>query len=666
MNTRYLRTVYGLLFDSIQSVSSRYAVGTRYAHEESYSLEMAYRISLLGGFLLFTVGVLAAHVTPASAYEVSIYGATPVLYWLGAGGALLISLVTLLYDHRSRLAPVSVALGLMSVTSFVGLPIIRNYYFHGYADPMTHLGNIYALNAGYITFFQSIYPGSYAATAMLSNATGLAIPRTMIYVMLVFALVHLVFVPLAVGTIVPDRRAVLIGLFSGFLFLPINDVSTYYRFHTFSMTTLFFPLVAYVFLKHVTRGFDDDTLPFGLPASTFVFPVVSVALLFFHPQVTVDVLIILGITVGIKLFYQFFRRNSLLAAHRGVYGQFLFLAVLFVVWSSSHDGTSRTVELLITNLEGWIQGTTETAGIAGQRTDAAESISVSVYELFAKLFLVSAIYGLLSVVAVAVMAVVRRHGTETADHLCDNTDSILYFAYAGLGLFPFVVIHTFGSADAYLFRHVGFIMAIATILGAVGLFFLVQWVTDREFGVTARRVLRPTFGVLASGTLVLSLLTVYSSPFIYLPGQHVPDIQMDGYESSFEMQPKDRGVWFGAVSQPPRRYEDAMFAKPGAAWDPSPTMRTSGAVASENLSRLGEYYETHWEEIVQRDHFFAVTRPDVETELVAKRGLHYAQEDIDTIDHQRDVYRVYSNGDFDLYYVDTTGKPVINPEYEDV
>jgi hypothetical protein len=655
----------------LDSVSSSASVETGTGREKARQTEFGYvtratygyKLALVGGFVLLAIGLFAAHRAPASGYEVSIYWATPRLYWIGAGGALLVAMTALLYDYRSRLAPLAMFLGLSSVASFLALPVIRNYYFHGYADPMTHLGRIRALEAGFTTFVEPIYPGSYVVTVFLGSFSGLTTNRSMLYVMFLFALVFLLFIPLTVRVIVPDRRAFVVGLFCAFLLLPVNNVSLYYRFHPFSLTTLYFPLVAYLFVSHITHAHDDHALPRAVNASTVALPLATVGLLLFHPQAAVNVLIIFAIVIAVQAVARLVAPDHPLARQRAIYGNFAFLAVLFLLWVSMHQGgLGRTIDALIDGLFGWISGEAETAGVVQSRTSSSESIGVSTYTLFVKFFLVSAVYSLLAT-GVIVAKFLGRLGPDPSGLSDAKTEIITLLAFGGIGLLPFIFVHLFGRAADYLFRHIGFWMAIVTILGAVALYYLLTGLPARLGEVAG--ALKPAFGMLATVVIVLSLLSVYSSPFLYLPGQHVSEQEMEGMETAFEMQPEDRSVWFGGIRQNAKRYESAMFAAPNASWTESPTARVSKPVNDENLTRLRWHYENHPEKIVRRDQYIMVSEQDYQTETVAYDGVRYSRQNISSVADQTDVYNVYSNGEAQLYYIDTRGTPVVNGTVSD-
>ena len=659
MVVRAAKDVTGTLFPGRSSRQHEFSSGTEHARR--------YKLSLLVGFALFIAGVSAAHFNPADGYEVSIYWATPTLYWIGAGGALLVALTTLLYGHDTRFAPLAVLLGGLSVASFLALPIIRDYYFFGYADPMTHLGQVRALWGGWMSFTESIYPGSYVFAVFVGQLGGLPANRAMLYVLFAMSLVFVVFVPLAVYTIVPDRRALFVGLFSGFLLLPVNNVSTSFIFHPYSMNALYSTLVIYLLIGHFTRAFEDDTLPSFLSATSFVLPIATAALLFFHPQTTSDVLIIFGVIAGVQLFYRLFKSDHPMASYRAVYGQFVFLAALFIVWAGMHDGASQTLDLLVQTVISWVTGTAEPASNVTRQANSMETLDISIYEMFAKLFLVSSVYCVLAA-GVALAQFVGLLGEDrdgsvgsfgTAESADSKLGTLRYFLFAGLGLLPYVLIHSFGKAGDYLFRHIGFAMVIVTILGAVGLYYVLARF-GRSLGSTLRNVGRPAFGAIAAAVIVLSLLSVYASPFIYLPGQHVSEYQMDGYQTAFEMQPDDRTIWFGGVRQSSNRYEEAMFAAPNSPWGGSPDAVSSGAVTDDNITDLQEHYRTHFEPVVQRDHYFVLSEKAFETELVAYRSIRYSRANMSSIPQQESVYNIYSNGGYRLFYVDTAGDPIIN------
>lgn len=657
MLMRRLRTVVQKVKSGFRSSTSTRPTQLTTTYHETSSV-LLYKVALLAGFSLLGISVFAANQAPASGYEVSIYWATSGSYWLGISGALTVALATLLYDYENRLAPLSMVLALTSVASFIALPVIRNYYFHGYADPMTHLGRIRALATGFSSFMEPVYPGTYAATTLLSSFSGLSVNRSMLYVMFLFGLVFLVFVPLTVRAVVPGRLALVLGLFSGLLLLPINNISLFYRFHPFSLASLYFPLVAYLVVSHVTAAHDSTSLPRGWTGASLAMPIATVGLLFFHPQATVNTLIIFGMIVALHVAVRRVVPGHTLAQQRAIYGQFVLLAALFLLWVSLHQtGAGRTAATLVDGVLGMLTGNSETAELVQTRTSSANAIEVSIVELFVKYFLVSGVFSLLATGAIVATLLGKLPDVPADSNLpASHPHVVTLFAVGGAGLLPYIFVHSFGRADDYLFRHVGFWMVVVTILGALGLFYLVRGLSMRLGDST--RVLKHVLGTAAVVLIVLSLVSVYSSPFLYLPGQHVSEQEMDGMKAGFEMQPQDRSVWFGGIRKNPNRYEEAVFAAPNVSWDGSPRIRATNPVPNDNLTRLVQFYERHPEQNVRRDHYLMISEQDYETETAAYDSLRYTRENLASVAEQPEVYTIYSNGEARVYYVDTAGTPL--------
>lgn len=607
------------------------------------------RAVLTMGFLALAGGIVVAHGSPANAYEVSIYWATPTLVWLLLGLAMLVALWTVMNFYDTREGDLALFLGGGVVATMLALPIIREYRFLGQSDPLTHLGYVHGLRADAIPFFDILYPGGHVFAVFQSLLAGIPANRAMLFVQFAFAMAFVVFVPLCIRAIVPDRRAVAIGTFSGFLLLPINKVAVHYLFHPFSLATLFFPLFIYLLLTHMSRTFEDRTLPWNLSATSVAIPLAGLAILFIHPQVLLDVILLLGGVVGLQYVVRRYDVADLAQHYRPVYTHFMILLVAFTVWAVAHDETARTAELIYTAADRMLGGGEAIENVQSQ-TSSAQEIGVSLVELFLKLFLVSAVY-VVAAVAIVVAKVTGLIGAATGD----RDETIVYLAVGGLVLLPFVLIHSWGQANSYLFRHIGFGMVVVTIFGALAFFYGLTWLRPR----IGSPVGKPAVLSVAVILLLLSSATVFASPFIYLPGQHVSDYQMEGYERSFDLQPGDYSVWFGGIRQVSNRYKEAFYAAPDRPWAALATKTiTSGPVSDANLTDLREHYETHREPVVRRDHYFVVSRLDRHREFVAYDQLRYTRNNVSTIPTQRGVHKIYDNGNFNLYYVDTPGDPL--------
>lgn len=593
------------------------------------------------GFLLLAWAILAAWADPANGYEVSIYWSTTLGFWIGAGMALLASVVAMVYAGRGAVGALGLFLGGMTATAIVGLPVIRNYRFHGLADPMTHLAWSQALRAGEMSAFELIYPGGHLAAVQLGEFGGISTPRAMMLVVLAALVAYIVFVPLTLRVLIPDRIAVIIAAISAFLFLPLNTIGTHRMFHPYSLGTLLFPFLLYVLFKHITGDAEDGTLPSVTSAAGLLLPIIAAGLLFLNSQVTLNILIFFGTIAAVQFAFRRWRPDHRISRYRSIYGQTVFLAVVFFAWNLQFWQTYSMLDGLIAAVVNTILGTVMPGEIVQQRGESASQLGVSMTELFAKLFLVSAVY-----VGLSVALVGGKIGQMLREDHPDNHAAITYFTFSGFTLGPFFLAHFLGDISSYFFRHLGFAMVVITILGASALFALY-----RSFPEQSRVMLRPAAVIVVVVMLVLSLAVVYQSPYIYKRNHHVSDQLMSGYGGTFENAPdapedSEEAVWYISIRSGPGRFTE-VYGVDEVAWKGS----VDSAVLGTNLT---SHYAKQTGPDADRDYYLPVSRMSKRSEVYAYRGFRYPRESFEGIHSQRGVHRVQANGGYTLYYVDTS------------
>ncbi|QWC20222.1 hypothetical protein [Halorubrum sp. 2020YC2] len=662
--------------------------------------------ALAVGYLALAAAVAAAYTAPATGYELSIYAATPPATWGALAVAVGVSVAVCLSDER-YLAPAVLLAGLGAAT-VAGLPLIRGYHFYGRADSLVHLGFARTMRGGGDPL-ELLYPGGHLIANSLTAVAGVETPRSMMLVMWTYALSFFASVACCVWFVVPDRRALAIGAFSGFLLLPINNVSTYLHFHTYSIGMLFVPFVIYLVFAHLVGGdgrervverLADGSGAVGRKAAigdevgfvagatrpvptTYLLPLVSVALVVVHPQIALNLVFLLGGMTVTQHAYRRFRPASALADYRLLTFQTVLLTGVFAVWIATHDWAFvSTAEAMIQSVTEFVAGEGETTPRVEAQGESASSIGASVQELFVKLFGVGAVYSLLA--AGAVVGLVTGYLSPLEGHrsmrsTSDTAAGVTTLFLGGMvAILPFFAAHFVGSISTYLFRHVGFLTMLATIFGAVGVRYLLSTESPltppesassgagvrsgggRSVGDRVAAALPEARSVVAVAVVVLvlslSLATVFPSPFVYLSGSHMPDGEMDGYERTFASQADGSPVWFGGVRHSSDRYEVALYGVETAPWDGgvTPKPRSSGPVPEEAmLGGLPAFYANSSDESVRRDHYFAVAAADYQREVVAYRGLRYSQESFDAVASQPDVGAIRDNGELTVYYVDT-------------
>lgn len=585
------------------------------------------------GFLSFTAAVIAAHGDPAAGYELSIYESTTPTFWIGGAVAMVAALATGFYARHSRpLRGGALALGVATVLAIAMLPLLRGYYFYGPADSLSHLGWA-RMMAGQIpdaplSPLGLLYPGIHATAVAITGVTGAPLTRAMLYVMLVYTLVFVVFVPLCVRELVHDRLAVVVGTFSGLLLLPINNVSVFNMPYPTGQAIYLLPLLIFLAIAFVVPGrIRGSGLRWGA-----LLGVVSLAILFVHPLIAGPALLLLGTIAGLQFAYRRWQPDHPIARHRPLYANALLLAVAFLLWSQRFERVQRQESILI---QGLFFGGQPVGDEIAMRAGSLAALGTGIAELYVKIFLVATVFAVLAGL-VGLASVLGRLDD-------DATDRSALVKYLSVGTVPIVAAFlTFflASLSVLPFRFLGVIMVLATIVGAVAIADGIPLRPARPSGT----VLRGAVVVVLFVALALQMAHVHQSPYIYRGSPQVTEQEYVGHEIAFEH--RDPDVWWTGPRGGPDRYVDAVYGT-------SPNETTPGGLHFEGSKisvpfdvfghNMTEYYGHH--------RYVGVSRGTVQKEVGVYEGFRYSREEFMAVETTPGIYRVQSNGEFWLYYV---------------
>ncbi|WP_254768550.1 hypothetical protein [Salinilacihabitans rarus] len=581
------------------------------------------------GFLALAGGVLAAWQNPATGYEASIYSGTPTATWVGIGVAMAVALVVTI-ARRGRYQALGIALGATGVTAIVSLPAVRGYRFAGMGDALTHLGWARDFVEGTMLPHELFYPAVHSIASALHLAGGVSLERALLLSVVLLFVPFVVFVPLTVRDITGSASAAGFAAIASWFVLPINNVSTHMGVHTNSNALFLVPVVVFAGVAYLRRRTALERLPLGVSPFSVLVVLAGAGLLLVHPQQMINVVVLFAAISGV----QFLARRRLdehpILEQPTAYAHTALLGGLFAAWVAGNERFRRAFSGLVYGLfEGDIGGGAE----VDQRGASLAEIGGSLAELFALMFLVAAVIGLI----VACHVLLTWLGRTSAD-----AETRTFVTYLGASLFPLggiFLVYFFGT-PTMAFRQVGFIYVVVTILAGVAL--------ASGFGWLSRPLTTPGSNALAAvflgACLVLSLLTVFASPLIYTAGQHVTDQQMTGYESAFEHPRED--VAYAGYGYSPERFVDGLYGV-AATEDTSYVAGGEGTVAPETFER-GDYSGAYG----GLDYYFVVTEYDTTREHEVYRELNHDEEALEGIATDPNVDKVVSNEEFRMYAVD--------------
>ncbi|WP_232688780.1 DUF6541 family protein [Halobacterium zhouii] len=578
---------------------------------------------LLVGFLAALAAIVIAHQSPANAYELSLYTGTPTAFWGAVAVAFACSLAVSFFPPTPAHRLAGLLLGGEAFVAVAGIPLLRDYAFLGAGDPLTHLGWTKTIVAGDLALTDLIYPGTHTVAIFISQLFGLGLRQSMLLATGVFVLAFVVFVPVVVYAATGDRGVATVGAFSAMMLLPINNISAHLTVFPSTLAVFFLPLVLVLLVVYLAEtDASSRVTPVGALLALATFSLVLV-----HPQQATNLLVVYATVVGVLLVK---RRYGDDVQARVPVGQFAFLGTILFAWGLSHERITNAVGAYSGRVVGVFAGASGDGGALAHQTSSLAAIGVSPVEIGAKLFAVSFVY--LAVTGVVLVAAARRRTG-------DSDDRVATLPLLGVTMFPLgviMVLYVLGGIGTIYFRHLAFIMVVATVVGAVG----VGRVFGRLQGAgTARRVGSLLVIVALAVMLCLSLATAFSSPFIHKTSGHVTQAQFSGHETAFTHESEDIG--YVGIRTGPARFRDAVAGvlEPDP-WNPAGQHSVPFGALDRNLAGL---YDT--------PRYLVVTDADVQREVIAFEEYRYSRAGFRSLDAQENVNRVITNGDFRLYYV---------------
>ncbi|MGQ4556084.1 DUF6541 family protein [Halobellus sp. GM3] len=602
------------------------------------------KAALTLGFTSLAVSIALAFRTLPSGYELSLYGSTPVGFWVGVAVALVVAVAVVLREGEpSRVRDSAFGLLTLASLSVIALPVLRSYHYYGSGDALSHLGWAREIQTGVIQPGSIVYPGVHLLSVQFAELAGLPVRLTL--QLLVLVVLPLVFVAsfVACAYYFTNRpRTAAFAAVLAVMFVPINNVSVHPVVHPSSQAILLLPAVLFallLFLDSRAEGFPLTTPTGALLA------LVSAGYVFVHPQ---EAMTYLSMLVGIALL-QFlvrrYRREHPITSVRPVYAHTVLVGALFLVWTQLHDRARGRFAFVIESL---LSQRPEVLTETSSRGASLVDLGGSLLELYLKLFSVTTLVMILAGALVAALLLGRIDPSKR------RRNTFIGILTAAL-VFPtigFVLIFLAQQGDHY-FRFHGFIMVTVSLLAAVEITSIADRLRgaagalgDRGFrdradafgdASTRSRVwagLTAVFIVL----LALQLVVVHPSPYIYQPNGQVTETEMNGYDIAIQYH--DGETSFTGVRADPSRYLDAHF----------------GTRTAESIGFPGyesdvpqEVFNTNVTSHYETDRYLVVTEKDRRREVELYEEFRYRAAGFEALESEPGANRIQDNGGFTLY-----------------
>ena len=144
---------------------------------------------------------------------------------------------------------------------------------------------------------------------------------------------------------------------------------------------------------------------------------------------------------------------------------------------------------------------------------------------------------------------------------------------------------------------------------------------------------------------IISILSLYPSPYVIRPNPEVTEMDMHGFEWFVDYKSRDIGCT--CIMSPPYRFADAILGSIEA--DKRSDIGHSAPAIPDHFNytvcdRLGESYK--------KDRYAAITQMDkVIYDTVWEVVGRFHKEDFEKLESDKTVDKLYSNGECDVWYV---------------
>lgn len=588
--------------------------------------------------LSFTIAVIAAHTHPATGYELSIYQATPLAFWIGIGISLLIAVGLSVAGTRAHYQVLGIGIVFLSVTTITALPLLRGYFFYGAGDALTHLGFVKDIMAGLYDFRVTLYPGMHILAAILSYIFGRDPAYGLLIIVPIFIALFLVCTTIAGRILYTGRSVPSAVALSSALLLPIITIRLPVLQPVPTTIAILFLSVPILLLIRYLHHHDKRM--------AVVFPISLFALLFYHPQHAAAFFLLLsGTSVGM-LIIRLIRTRQETTISFSVLAQGSILGIVLFLWLKNRPGFQGSLsKVVFTIASGFKIG-----GAVAARGNALQQFGGGLFEIFMKVFFFKIVFCIFTV-GIVILAIRRLLARNvTTKHV-----ETVALSFGLIPVFGLVLLYILASTPNQYFRYIAFILVFVTIFGGV----FVQNIADTFTRQSTLSLVKPLLSVFFILALVATIPTMFASPYVYQESDQVPKAQIVGYENTFEH--RNGAISMGSTRSLVLRYRHAVYGREKSVegigispqdelLPPQSIRRTNGSTTSISHHFENQSLSTK----INQPVYLVITEYDKTIDTKLYEGARYSRADFRYLEKTASIDKVRANGQFTLYLIHPT------------
>lgn len=590
----------------------------------------------LVGFILIIVALIAAWNSPATGFESSIYSSTPLSFWLclllGIGFGIFIIIYQIYQQNfKNNLWILGLLLILIGNTVALSLPVIRGYYlWNGSGDAGYHIGTIQnLLITGHIE--KNAYPFIHIYIAQISEILGIGVIPIVSRITIFFGILYMVFLYLAARALLPRKEQILLTCLAGAALIHgwFNTVSPN------GLGNLLFPLILFLLIKSSSSSSFSWRI---------LFIIIIILIPLIHPLIAfISLIMLISLRIIAGIMYSKARHSvttNEFVSIKPAWGTILLLLFWAATWISI--SSSFIWGDIIRNVSEALRGASpnQIQSLVNNINYAAE-YGYSIINYFTKIYLITAIYGIIALVAFPILIKKNAHEpklkmiTAFYSPLVVISLIMIFFYFLNLPMAP-------GRMEIYIIIMLFFMMGFP-------LFEFIRWSRTRKRALSLISIV--LVGLFLFGASFSGMAKLYPSPYTYDVSSQNTHSEISGMD--WFLKQKDITIYSAGWYFAPYRYAEFLLTT-----EEKQTRNDLSLYVTKDLpfhlgydlyTNLGNYFNTDVY-IILRD-----LNRKVYTEIYPEMAnIRLLPDDFNKLEQDSTVNKLYENGGFEVYYTSIT------------
>lgn len=492
------------------------------------------KVALILGYSLLLSSLLIILISPSSmGYEYNIYQVYPNYFW----GLLVLSLflgqcILIYYSFSQVTNRLWIAgLILIIITNFIliFMPLIRGYFSFEDEDVFTHIGMMKDIIHNGFIGISNMYPINHVLGSMLSLISGLNLHIITLIIPGVFSILFMLGSYLFLKNVFPDQSRLLCGL-SFALILYYGRTATIFTPN--GEAYLLIPLMLYLIIRSL-HGNSDVKL------FTLLSLIMGIAIVFWHPLITVCLLIILGILFCLQQMHV--TNTSIYLNKSTILSLMLIISCIFLSWNAYLTLSVKSAQPILES----IAGVEEHTSTLQHYSALASSANVPFTDIIR---LIMDVYGqlvILIIMTIFCSIVYLSAIMRTKDHI--KIETVLSLCAFGIFLLLSLFLFLMGGAFGF-----GRILLVSILFSPIIIASVWRIDLSHLFCLNQKYSL-----ILKTGCILIVLLSItffstynlYYSPIVKYPNDQVSESVFIGVNSFFQTRDDDLTILEYGLSQ---------------------------------------------------------------------------------------------------------------------